>query len=119
MTRIVTLEGDEDQVRTARQVLAGRGVRVIGKRDEPPDEPSAVRVRRVRSTAFDGYEVLVFHPGGARKVWGSLATAAAGGSEAMLALSLVEFLEGFIDPTPDVRKASTRRRRRARFARAG
>jgi hypothetical protein len=119
MKGVVTVEGDEDQVRTARQVLAGRGLRVIARPDEPAGEPSPIRARRMKTTAFDGYEVLFVHPAGKRKVWGSLAASAAGGSEAMLALSLVELIEGIIDPTPEQRRATPKRRRRARFARAG
>lgn len=120
MKGVVTVEGDEDQVRTARQVLAGRGFRVVASADAPAGERTGIRARRVKSTAFDGYEVLVFHPEGARKVWGSLASTATGGSEAMLVLSLLEFLEGYIDPTPEVRRPTPKqRRRRARFARAG
>jgi hypothetical protein len=119
MRGVVTVEGDEEQVRTARQVLAGRGFRVVSSQDAPAGAASPIRARRVKSTAFDGYEVLVVHPEGKRKVWGSLASTATGGSEAMLVLSLLEFLEGYIDPSPEGGRATPRRRRRARFARAG
>ncbi len=119
MKAVVTLDGNEDQVRTARRALAGSGLLVVAMVEEPPDARSAVRIRRLQTTAFDGYEILVLRHGGARKVWGALAIADSGGSEAMLAVSLIEYLDGVIDPTPVSRPPTTRRRRRQRFLRAG
>lgn len=116
MSGVVAVNGDESAVRTARAVLGGRGWRVVRADEVPGGVRRVIHVRRVRSTAFDGYEVVVVRQGADRKVWAALASpgAVARRSEGVLALVLLEFLEGLIDPSPTAETPPPRRRRRAR-----
>lgn len=136
MSGVVAVDGEESCVRTARAVLGGRGYRVVGADEIPRGARRIIHARRIRTTAFDGYEVVVVrHPAGAdgappdpgeatRKVWTALASPGhpARRSEAVLALVLLEFLEAYIDPSPVAAPSPARRRKRPRprrYARAG
>lgn len=119
MTGVVVVTGDEATVRTARAVLGGRGWRVVPEGEPPAGARRIIHVRRIRTTAFDGFEVVAVRPGAERKVWAALASPGTPGrrSEGVLALVLLEFLEGLIDPSPTVEAPPPRRRRRPRARR--
>jgi hypothetical protein len=135
MSGVVAIDGDEPCVRTARAVLGGRGYRVVAADEVPRGARRIIHVRRICTTAFDGFEVVVVRPAAVgdgaaahldsptRKVWTAIPSPGppARRSDAVLALVLLEFLEAYIDPSPWP-APPPRRRRRARtrrFARAG